>query len=222
MPRFIAALFIFIGLLAAAYVLDFVIGRPSDTLRTFVDLDHDQNLSTWFSSLLWFGSAFLSWQYATRRLTIPNKRSWLLLLLPLLFLAFSIDEVSRLHEAFGVKLDAFLLDVEREASALPATGVWIFVLGVPLIILLGVMMWALRSELADSPAAFSKILVGLVLVMTGAIGVEALSNVVTIDSGSGVLQVLVEECLEMIGATVVLWGCYELSRAPAAAPMTAK
>jgi hypothetical protein len=222
MPRFVGLLFMFIALMGLAYVADYVVGSPSDTLSTFVGLDLDQNLSTWFSSLLWFGAAALSWVFAVRTVTMEDVRSWSLLLLPLLFLAFSIDEVARLHEATGVKLDEFLLDRGREETLLRATGVWIFVLGIPLLIALALVAWAVSRPLREHRSAAIKIGVGMIVVFTGALGVEALSNLVDPGSISAILQVLVEETLEMVGATTVVWGCYELVRDSEPPPASAK
>ena len=46
----------------------------------------------------------------------------------------------------------------------------------------------------------------------GAVGAEALSNLVVEGTSMGLAQVVVEELLEMVGATIALWGSYELAR----------
>jgi len=212
MPAFIGLLYGFAVVLCALYVGDRLIGSPSDTLATFVDLDLDQNLSTWYASLLWFGCAFFSWEFARHTHRRLRGRSWVLFLMPALFLAFSIDEVARLHEALGVALDRILLGVDRTETWLPATGIWIIVFAIPLVIAIVVLGIVVRPYLEHKRAAFTLIVVGMAMVLVGALGIEALSNLVEVGSTEGTIQVLVEEALELVGATTVLWGCYGLVR----------
>jgi len=51
----------------------------------------------------------------------------------------------------------------------------------------------------------------IALMIAGAVGLESLANLVPDkQSGYGTLQVFAEELCEMLGATVTLWGGYEL------------
>ena len=76
----------------------------------------------------------------------------------------------------------------------------------------------LRPYLRRSRGAFLKLVLGTGLMFAGAIGVEALSNFVVQGSLIASLQVLVEEMLELVGATTILWGSYELVRNGGAMP----
>lgn len=54
-------------------------------------------------------------------------------------------------------------------------------------------------------------LLGMAVFLGGALGIEAMSNFVAdFDSAHGVLQVVSEEVCEMLGATIVVWGSYQL------------
>jgi hypothetical protein len=64
-----------------------------------------------------------------------------------------------------------------------------------------------------APAAFTKCFVRLAVFAAGALGMETLSNFTVPGSAAQLAQVTVEELLEMLGATIVLWGCVDLLQA---------
>jgi hypothetical protein len=49
--------------------------------------------------------------------------------------------------------------------------------------------------------------------MAGALGIETLRNFVVRGSGAYAAEVVAEELLEMLGVTILLWGCLDLLRA---------
>jgi hypothetical protein len=55
-----------------------------------------------------------------------------------------------------------------------------------------------------------KLLLGMAVTLAGAAGVETLTNFTVPGSAYGMLQVLAEEMAELLGATIVLWGSYDL------------
>ena len=217
-PRYILAAFAVDLTLGLAYGVDFLIGHPLERLSRFIDLDGEVNLPTWYSSIQWFCVAALLWVFATRNVSRSKLTSWLLLLLPAVFLMFSLDEVARLHEGFGGVLDRSALDVPRTSTALAKTGTWFILLGIPFAVAFALLIAAVRPYLRHSRGAFLKLVWGATMFLTAAIGVEALSNLVVPDSPLATLQILVEESLELIGSTTVLWGCYELVRDTRAIP----
>lgn len=198
-----------LGLIYLAYYL---LGRPFEPLANFIDLDGEANLPTWYSSIQWFCVAAVLWVFAERHFVRAQIRSWLLLLLPAIYLAFSLDEVATIHEWLGLLSDALLPNGTREGTLLSSTGLFFLVIGLPFGILFAGLVVALRPHLARSRRAFVLLVTGMVLFLTAAVGVDALSNFVTEGSFLGTLQVEIEELTEMIAATIVLWGGYELIR----------
>lgn len=211
-PRFVVALFGLDLTLGLVYLAYYLLGRPFDSLAHFIDLDGEANVPTWYASIQWFCVAAMLWVFARRHVARSSMRSWLLLLLPAVFLAFSLDEVAGIHEWLGVKSDVLLPGGTRATTAFSQTGLWFLFIGVPLVILFVGLIGAVRPYLARVPGAFVKLVAGMALVLTAAIGVDALSNFVVEGSLPGVVQIVIEEVAEMIGVTTVLWGSYELIR----------
>jgi hypothetical protein len=211
-PRVVAFLF---GLdlgLALVYFANYLLGRPVDPLTTFIDLDGEANLPTWYASIQWFGVSAALWVFAERQFVRSQIRSWLLVLLPAVFLAFSLDEVAGVHEWVGGRSDALLPSGTRAASPFATTGIYFIVIGAPFVILFAGLIIAIRPYLGRFPRAFALLAAGMGVFMTGAIAFDVVSNFVTRDSLPGVVQITVEELTEMVGATVVLWGAFELLR----------
>ena len=211
-PRLILAAFGFDILLGAAFVVDFALGNPIDRISSLLDLDGEANLPAWWASVQWFVVAAFLWVFAVRSIRPGGVRSWFLFLLPIAFTLFSVDEVAKLHESVGSVLDRLVLSVPRIDTELSKTGVWFLLFGVPFAALFILLIAGLRPYLQQSPAAFTRVAVGVAVFFVGAIGIEALSNVVVQGSALDMLQVLVEETFEFIGSTLVLWGSYELAR----------
>jgi hypothetical protein len=214
-PTFIIILLAIDLALAIAYAGHFVLGNPSTTLRHFLDLDGEEDLSTWYSSVQWFCVGAVFWVFAERNVVRVHIRSWLLVLLPVIFLTFSLDEVAGIHEFLGHESDALFPSGRRDASPFSTTGLWFLAIGIPFVILFAALIVSLRPLLARSRRAAKLLLVGMSLFLLAAVGVEALSNFVTPGSFAGMIQVVVEELTEMVAATLVMWSGYELLRDPA-------
>jgi hypothetical protein len=214
-PRFVVILLGVDLALALGYLAYYLLGRPFDPLARFIDLDGEANLPTWYASIQWFCVSAALWVFAERQFVRPQIRSWLLFLLPAVFLAFSLDEVAGIHEWLGGHSDAVMPNGTRADSPFSKTGVYFIVIGVPFVILLVGLIAAVGPYLARFPRAFALFSVGMATFVTGAIALDVLSNYVTADSLPGVAQVTIEELTEMIGATVVLWGACELVRGDA-------
>jgi hypothetical protein len=210
-PRFIKVLFAIDLTLALAYLGYFLIGQPYEPLAKLIDLDGESNLPTWYASILWFGVAYLTWVFAERHVLRSRVRSWFLLALPLVFVLFSLDEVAQLHEHLGVLSDVLLPTGTREQTIVSHTGLFFLFIGVPFVIVFVGLLGAVRPFLAEDPGAFQKLVGGMALFVVAAVGLDALSNFTTDGSLGATIQVLAEEVTEMIAATIVLWGAYELA-----------
>jgi hypothetical protein len=198
--------------LGLAYLGDYFAGRPFYRLTLFFNLDKEGNLPTWFASMQWFCIALLTLVYAASKFSRSQRKSWLLLLLPLIFLALSLDEVAGIHEKLGTYSDRLLPMGTRQNTPFKETGIWMLLLGVPFVGLLASLLLSIRGYLQEAPGAFFKIVLGMVVMLTGAMGIETFSNFT--DRGSGawydIVEVLVEEMCENLGATIVLWGSLQL------------
>jgi hypothetical protein len=209
-PTFIKILLVINLILGLAYIINYLIGWWFPKLTSFVDLNGEDNLPTWYSSIQWFCVATVLGIFAWRNFSPSSWRSWLLLALPLMFLAFSLDEVAQIHEWFGFKTDRFLPGRTRLHTMFQETGIWAFLVGPPFIALFGSVMFSLRTYFKHAPDAFVKILLGMMVMLTGALGLETLSNFIDIKSEFYILEIVMEEFLEMTGSTIILWGSCEL------------
>jgi hypothetical protein len=179
-------------------------------LTIFLDLDGEANLPTWYASIKWFCVATLLGIFAHHHVTLSQSKSWPLVTLPLVFLALSLDETAQIHEWLGRESDTLLPGGSRTHTLFSRTGIWMFVIGVPFLFFFVVLISSMRSYFQRAPSALVKVLLGMAIALAGAIGVETLSNFVGRNSVYNVLQILLEESCEMLGATIVLWGSYEL------------
>jgi hypothetical protein len=197
--------------LTAVYVGIFVLGDPVPGVAHKFDLDGEMNLPTWWASAQWLVAALLLGIVARRAVDPDRTRSWVLALLPLLFLGLSIDEVATVHESLGDLLDVLLPSGTRVGTPLHVTGLWVLLLGLPAIAGIAAMLAAARSLLDERPGVLL-IVFGLGLFLIGALGIETLSNLTTPDTPGAVLQIASEETVEAVGATVVVWGAWLLTK----------
>lgn len=210
-PRVIAWLLLVDVALGVAYLTDLALGQPSVHLSRLIDLDSEANLPTWFSTIQWFIAAAL-WAAVADRLVIRGRRrTWALWLLPVLTLAFSMDETVQLHEFVGVQSDVLLPGGTREATTLSETGLFFVVVGLPASIVIGAILAMTRRSLEGTPGAFGKLVAGMVAFLIGAIGFDFLSNFVHEKSTTSYLLIYAEETLEMVGATAVVWAALDLA-----------
>jgi hypothetical protein len=196
--------------LATAYAFDYLAGQPYGLVTRLLDLGREGNLPTWYSSVQWFSVAALLAIFGRVNFRISHLNSWPLLMLPMVFLAFSMDEVAAVHERLGNKLDIFLPGGSRQNTVFSTTGIWMFVIGFPFIAFVGVLSLSLRTYFRDAPGAFIKIVLGVAITLAGALGIETIANFVGSNSAQTILQVISEELCEMLGSTIVLWGSYDL------------
>lgn len=208
LPSIVLVCFLVDVALCGLYILNFVVGQPSPKLTALADLNGENSLAAWFSSTQLFGIAILGALFAQQRIQ-QDRNAILLLGLPLLFLAMSIDEAVQLHEWLGNKTDRLLRGGTREGTIFERTGIWMFVIGLPF--LAGFLGWAysIRKHTADKPHCLRRMVIGMIVLLAGALGFEFASNWTT--GSMYVLGVVAEEFLEMAGATIVLWAVYDLA-----------
>jgi len=193
-----------------SYVANHALGAPFYALTYWLDLNGEASFPTWYSVIQLACVAALAGLFAARNTHLTRVSTWPLLLLPLVFLALSIDELVQIHEWVGYKIDALLLGNGRENTLFPETGIWIFVFGIPFIVGFLGMLFILRRWLSTVPSVIPKIILGLVVLAIGALLIETLSNFTEKGSVWYHLEVVCEEGCEMLGVTIILWAFHDL------------
>jgi hypothetical protein len=185
-----------------------VLDRPlGHDFTKIVKLNGEANLPTWYSSIKLFMLAFLLLALARGFIRSGGHRAWIMLILALVFFGLSLDEVASFHERLGSALDVLLPGGQRVNTIFYKTGIWMFILAVPLLVGLLWMVLAMRGVWENGRATVIFI-VGLVVFLGSAGGLEILDN---FTSGvSATLQVMAEEVGEMLGVTIMLGAAYEL------------
>lgn len=209
-PPAIVNSFLFMDIvLCLAYLANSMVGSPSHAVTVFLDLGGERSLASWFSSIQYFFIFLLCAFFSYSKIKADNK-SLPLICLPLIFLLMSIDESVQIHEWLGEQVDILFIGRSgRSSTALPLTGVWMFAIGIPFIILFKHYADSIRHHFHKNQPAFKKLLWGMAIMLSGAIGLETIVNFV--DHEFLFVEIALEECLEMIGATVMLWAAYDLA-----------
>lgn len=171
--------------------------------RTF-RLSGEANVPTWASSLLWALAALAAVGCGQRSSVERHQRTWRLAALGLLFL--SCDEVAMLHEELGRVVERLL---KTSLALSPSVWIpWSVTLG-PLMVVGAAWIWRrLRECLSDSPAARRRIQAGLLVFLTGAIGLELIEKLLLADwlEWARRVEVVIEESCEMFGGLAILSG----------------
>jgi hypothetical protein len=184
-------------------------GSPFLKLTAIVDLGDERSLSSWYSSMQFFcifilGAIFVYHKYRN------DYKSFLLIPLPIIFLLMSIDESIQIHEWLGAKSDIFFSGGSRIGTAFHATGIWMFIIGIPFLALFLLYLYSIKTILSDKLFNLKMIIIGMCVLLSGALGLELLSNFIE-NKNYMVMAVLCEEGLEMIGATIILWSVYDMA-----------
>lgn len=208
-PRIVVLLFAADLFLCFSYGVNHLVGKPFNQITRLLMLDGEMNIPTWYSSVQLFCVAVLFGIFAIRN-TDRSVRSWILLLFPFIFLVFSIDEVSCVHEWLGKKSDVLLPAGDRKDTFFRLTGIWFFVVGIPVFLGCMQVLSSFRRYFAISRNVFRKMMIGMFIFFGGAIGVEVLSNLPERDSLGWVMENIFEEGMEMVGVTVLFWAAHDL------------
>jgi hypothetical protein len=135
---------------------------------------------------------------------------WSLFALPALCLVLSLDEVAQIHEGLGSQSDVLLATGAREGSVVARTGIWMFLLGPPFLIVVALLWRAFIPFLQGRARVVRLYIVGFVVYAGSALGIEILANVVSPGGLASVVQVVCEEMGEMLGVTLLVWATLEL------------
>lgn len=190
---------VLVGLVAVNVANAYAIARQPWIDRDYIWLllDNEDNPSTWLASMLLFSGALVA--MACSVVDVGRRRFWLGA--SVVLAAASMEEIAAAHE----RLDRVLGSVHApEGSRILG---WV-IPGTVLAAVLAGLAWRLRPRL---PSAVRRLLlVGTLLYLGGAVGVEILGAVWADRHGelnAGYLWLTtVEENLEMVGSLVVLRG----------------
>jgi hypothetical protein len=208
-PLIIKLLFLVDLALCLTHLLILLFVHHPFLIRLF-DLGQEANIPTWYSSTKLFCISALAALFAYRKFDSAHITSWVLILLPILFLILSMDESASIHEWFGLETDFILLNTKREETFFRETGVWMFIAGVPFIIFFLTLMVSIKKYFGSKKYVFIKILFGMMIFLSGALGVEMAANIVE-NRFYIIFQDFCEELLEMVGITIIFWGFYQLT-----------
>jgi hypothetical protein len=180
-----------------------------DTGR-FWDLNEEANLPAWYSSIqLWMIAVVLG-TIAWREFRPRRVASWSLVLAALAFVFLSADEGAMLHERLAIVVDRLVL--QRTASSFSRTGIWMFIFGPLLLVFALLIAKGAWEYLRHRPRVVLLGVVGVVIFLSCAGGLEAYSNFLARDTWPYYCEVFAEEVGEMTGATFMLWAACELAQ----------
>lgn len=170
-----------------------------------LDPNGEANLPTWYSSskLLLAGAMLADRAW--------SRRSPLLAACAVLALGMSADETANLHELAGFLLSQDLPS-HWQVFGGPSAHMWPYVFGIPVVILVAFGMWGVRrQDRVLSRADFMRLAVALVVFFCGALVMELVQqwwphNQIPTGWGGVSVLMLLEESLENVGASLLLWG----------------
>lgn len=212
-PRAVIVYFLLIdAALALAFLVSQTIGVPPKFPAHQINLNGEANLTAWYSSAKLLGVSVLLAITGRMRILVGDARGWLLSAVALGFLVLSADEVAQFHEWIGHRTDALLQDGTRSGTFFDITGIWMFVAGIPFIVMLLGALYGVRKVFAIEPGSLAMFSIGAFIWLLGALGVEIIQNIPEPGSLGFVISILIEESLEMVGVTFMFASGYALER----------
>lgn len=196
--------------LVALYLLNIALGKPFWTINNLLNLDGERSLPAWFSSaqLLVVGLllGLCARQPPAQR---PRAQTLLLCLAAAGFVFLSIDEALSLHER--------LTHVLKQVSWLPRFrgdhGIWIYVYALLGLLLALPSLKPLLALRARQPGPVGLLLGGFTVLVAGGVGLELISYLFIRGHDLPNLYIAescLEELLEMVGGTLLLYGALRL------------
>jgi len=212
--------------------LAFAVRQPSFSfhLERLTSLRAEQNWPTWFSTIQLAAIGTIAFALAGEAASSLARGGWRFA--GLFFFFLSMDEACLFHERVGRFFDqnfgpegAHVLPggLGAAVEALSSRGIypWTIVMGPPLLLAGLLLLLGLSQGLRPVPGAFSTAFLGIVL-MAGSQAFEFLEGVAVARDARLTTEVfvVVEEFLEMFGATAVLTAFYARRKLVSAASPT--
>lgn len=216
LPTLAVALLAIDVLLIVAAATNFLLGAPFARINDLVYLDGETTLQAWYSSVQWLLAGALFGMLALHALRARLRGALALAAFSALCIVFSIDEITGIHEWLGRKSDVLLPGGDRQNTVLWRTGIWPLLIGIPVLVVLAVLTVRMRAIFVPRARhALTVLVAGLVVMFSGALAVELAVNWVdSAPSARGwlLLEHAVEELLEMIGVTLIVWSALDTLR----------
>ena len=230
-PWFIKLLLLIDVALGVAYVGNYVLFThvlpeeytlqldPSDATRSVTfrfdfssrlfDLDSEQNLPTWYSSIKLLAIAVLLTCFAQhmRKRGIGRATLWMA---AAVFFVLSLDEYAQIHECVGSRARDFFRAWPVTADVSWSLRVWVMVFVPPLLAAIALIWRGLRPFIVGRPQVARRFLLGFGVFVFSAAGIELTYHLMSPDSVGVYVEILLEEVGEMIGVTLMLWAAYAL------------
>lgn len=211
-PVIIIILFIADIVFGFIYLLLYKFGDPlpKHILIKLFDLNGEANLPAWYSSMQLFGVSILLGVFAYYNFNKHNFHSWSLVLLAVLFFILSADEVAQIHERVGKIIDILFPKYGRTENFFKNTGIWMFVIGIPFIVVLIFLLKSSWVYFRNYKGISIRLIIGIIIWLFGALVAESFSNLWEQGTKSFIVEVYFEESCEMIGITFIFWASYIL------------
>jgi hypothetical protein len=212
-PPLVLAFFIADVLLGALYVMSRVGSRLqllSEPVISYVDLDRELNLPSWYAAAQLFLIGLLLAVFAGAQFVRRQRDAWAVALAGLAFLFLSIDEATLLHENFSKWLDARF--GARRSGPFHLTGYWMLICAPLFLGIIALLGFAARRLFAGRWKILRLYVAAVAVFVFAAAGIESVSNFIPPYTHLSRLAVMLEEVGEMIGGTMILWATLELLR----------
>lgn len=195
----------------ALHFLNAVLGTPVEFIRSFLSVDGEGGLASWFSSLQLFLVGLLMFALSRQQApgAVPSRR--FLLAGSLVFLFLSLDEGAAFHE----KITFFLMAQSWTPKIHEGRAIWILSYLAAALLLLFVLrrdllaLW--RTHRSETLLMFA----GFFLFVLGAAGLETLAYLIWDfdDLALGYqIELFFEEWMEMGGISLILYSLLLLAR----------
>lgn len=205
MPRVVRVFLAADVMLGLAYLANRLAGSPFARVNRLLDLDGEANLPTWYSSMQWAAAAallaFVCWRQRERR-----SSAWpVALAVAATFVLLSADEVAQVHEKLSIGVSQ-----RMGAGQGRFKGMWLPAFGLPVMAFVGVCVKQMKGAIAQAPGSSRLLILGLAVFAAGAFGLEPVLNLLNVHAGT--FLVLLEETMEMVGVTFILWAALVMAR----------
>jgi len=190
--------------LVVAYLVP-SLSSPTYTSLAMFDLDAEVSIPTWFSAVQLFAIAIACLALADLAWWRGESQAWLPLLAAATFCFLSADEAAAIHE----KITKHTSHIDWVPRFGGAYGAWVFVY-VPIVVLgIAVVFRPLMAWWRRYPGPARWIVAGAAVFLGGAVGLEVAGYITQVGLWSKPLhrlQIAAEEFLEMMGASLMLFG----------------
>ncbi len=203
-PRLVVFFFSVALLLGLLHIMAFVWGEQAWQFERAFYLGRENNVPTWFSSILLFFGGLLALELAWN---VVNAKRFTLFLFGGILFFLSCDEVASLHESVNSALIHRIVLPEMFIEKFPVTH-WPIFLAPPVLAAGFLALKQLRAVFQSCPDAFLFLVFGCGMFILGAVVLELFENVLIADSVVWwrPWNTFIEELLEMAGSIFIIWG----------------